>query len=261
MSSKQLVILSVFLLITAHFHAQIRDIKVDEISTSKPIKFKTEKTLFQKSILPISIIISGATMSNSIFEKDLQKGIREMLPNNYRSNIDDHTRYAPIILLYSADILGVKSKNHWFDQTKNLTLSILITDLLTTRLKRISNKQRPDGGDDYQSFPSGHTSFAFANASVLFNEFKDSSQLLAYSGYAFAATTGSFRMLNNSHYLSDVLVGAGIAILITELIYHFEPLKKWNPFKKNDNRIALIPKLGKNNLGDTNFGFYFSLQF
>lgn len=224
-------------------------------------KFKEKKTLFQKSILPLSIIISGSAMSNSIFEKNLQKDLRQRLPDGYHTSIDGYTRYAPIIELYSADILGIKAKNHWFDQTKNLTLSIMLTDFITTRLKRSTGKQRPDGGDDYQSFPSGHTSFAFANASVLYQEFIDTSPLLAYSGYAFAATTGGFRMLNNAHYLSDVLVGAGIAILVTELIYHFEPLKNFNPFKKSEYKIALIPKFVKDEFGQNSVGFHFSLQY
>ena len=85
------------------------------------------------------------------------------------------------------------------------------------------------------AFPSGHSTIAFTNAAVLQNEFQETSTVYAYSGYAFAATTGVFRMLNNKHYVSDVLVGAGIGILVTQLVYHFEPLKNFNPFKKSKN--------------------------
>ncbi|TGV04859.1 phosphatase PAP2 family protein [Flavivirga rizhaonensis] len=223
---------------------------------------KKEKSLLQKSILPVSIIISGAALSKSFFEKNLQKDIRKFAGNNFHSSIEDYTRYAPIIELYAADILNIKAKNHWFDQTKNLTMSILITDFITYKLKRGIKKERPGSTithPSYESFPSGHTSFAFANASVLYQEFKDSNKILAYSGYAFAITTGSFRMLNNAHYLSDVLVGAGIAILVTELIYHFEPIK-WNPFKKKEN-ITFVPKIGRDDFGKENYGLYFNIRF
>lgn len=225
-------------------------------------EIKKEKTLFQKSILPASIIIGGALMSNSFFEKNLQKDIRNFTGHNYNFPIDDYTRYAPIVELYAADLLGVKAKNHWFDQTKNLAMSIFITDFITFKLKKATGKERPGSTTthpSFQSFPSGHTSFAFANASVLYQEFKDSSPILAYSGFAFAVTTGTFRMFNNAHYLSDVLVGAGIAILVTELIYHFEPIK-WNPFKQKEN-ITFVPKIGRDDIGKEAYGVYLSFRF
>lgn len=223
---------------------------------------KKDKTFLKKSILPISLIVSGILINNSSFERNLQKDVRNLVGNDFYSPIDDYTRYAPIIELYAADIIGLKAKNHWFDQTKNLTMSIIITNFITYRLKISTKKERPNSTPDlpsFKSFPSGHTSLAFANASVLYQEFIDTSPVLAYSGYAFAVTTGSFRILNNAHFLSDVLVGAGIGILVTELIYHFEPIK-WNPFKKKDN-ITLVPKIGRNDIGKENYGFYLSLRF
>ncbi len=45
-----------------------------------------------------------------------------------------------------------------------------------------------------------------------------------------------------------------IGILVTKLVYHFEPLKNWNPFKKKDN-MMLIPTVNNNHLG-----FYFKLN-
>ena len=90
---------------------------------------------------------------------------------------------------------------------------------------------------------------------MLYNEFENSSPALALSGYAFAATTGSFRMLNNKHWLSDVLTGAGIGIASAELVYYFEPFKNFNPFKKSKG-ITLIPQIGSDS-----YGFYFDYNF
>jgi membrane-associated phospholipid phosphatase len=61
-------------------------------------------------------------------------------------------------------------------------------------------------------------------------------------------------MVNNAHWLSDVLVGAGIGILVTKLVYHFEPFKKFNPFKKSKN-ITFIPQIK-----ERSYGFYFAYQ-
>ena len=218
----------------------------------KPDSTYQKKSFIKKSILPIAFLLGGAVLSESKFEKNLQKDIRNIVGNNFNFAIDDYARYAPVITLYTADIFGVKAKNHWFDQTKNLTLALIISDFITYKLKKGINKQRPNGSDSSNSMPSGHSSLAFSNAVVLYNEFIDTSPVIAYGGYAFASTTGIFRVLNNAHYVSDVLVGAGIGILVTELIYHFDPIIKWNPFKKNEN-IILVPQINQEKIG-----FYFS---
>jgi membrane-associated phospholipid phosphatase len=55
---------------------------------------------------------------------------------------------------------------------------------------------------------------------------------LAYSNYVFVSATGALRIMNNAHWFSDVVVGAGIGILVTKIVYMFNPLIKWNPFLK-----------------------------
>jgi len=212
------------------------------------------KTFFKKSILPASLIVVGSLISNSKFEKTLQTDLRNKIGNDYENKIDNYIVFAPIAEMYLADILGVKSKNHWFDQSKYLFISNLISSTITYRLKVMTNKERPSGGNNH-SFPSGHTTLGFTNASVLYQEFKDSSPVLAYSGFAFATATGGFRMLNNKHYISDVLVGAGIGILVTELVYYIEPFKRFNPFKKSKN-ISFSPVFIEDK-----YGFYFSCKF
>lgn len=211
------------------------------------------KVLIKKSIIPLSLIGFGVITNKSKFEKVLQKNLRKRVGENYENRIDDYILIAPVIQMYSADILGVKSKNHWFDQSKYLIFSNLISSGITNRLKSLTNKSRPNGSN--HAFPSGHTTIAFTNATVLYNEFKESTPLFAFSGYAFATATGSFRMLNNKHWVSDVLVGAGIGILVTELVYYFEPLKSFNPFKKI-HRINFIPTISKDN-----YGLYFTYNF
>ena len=209
------------------------------------------KRLLINSIVPVTFIASGFIISNSDFEKQFQENIRNRVGNDYHSSIDDYAQYVPIAELYIADILGVKSKNHWFDQTKYLFISNFISSLITYGLKSSIYKTRPDGLE-HDSFPSGHTSVAFTNATVLFYEFHDSSPLLAYSGYAFSTTTATFRVLNNKHWISDVLVGAGIGILVTNLVYYFEPFKSFNPFISSD-KFTLVPIMDRGK-----FGVYFS---
>jgi len=235
-------VLTAFFLLSFHSGslAQVRD------ST-------TVKSLIKTEILPASLIGAGSIISGSQFEKNLQTNLRNTVGNTYEFRIDDYMQYAPIAELYIADMCGVKAKNHWFDQTKYLIISNVITASITHGLKYITLKTRPSGG--MYSFPSGHTTLAFTNASVLYHEFNETSPLLAYSGFAFSMATASFRMINNKHWLSDVMVGAGIGLLVTHLVYHFEPLKNFNPFKK-DLKITIIPQFD-----DHNPGLYAAYQF
>ena len=220
----------------------------DTIKTATNTKIQ----LAEKAIIPVAFITTGLFLNGSDFEKNIKNNVTNSLGEDFQLPVDNYIQYAPIAELYIADIIGVKSKNHWFDQTKYLLISNLITATITHTIKRTSLKTRPNGGD--YSFPSGHTSFSFTNATVLYNEFKDSSPYLAYSGYLFSSATGTLRIINNKHWLSDVLVGAGIGILSSQLVYYFEPLKNWNPFLNSKN-ITLIPQIDIDN-----YGLYFSMK-
>lgn len=213
-----------------------------------------KKEFLKKNVVPISLITLGVLLSDSGFEKSLNTTTRNLVGNDFHTKVDDYTRYAPIATLYIADIAGVEAKNHWFDQTKNLALSMILTDVVTKALKSSVYKVRPNQFNA-DSFPSGHTSLAFASGSVTYEEFKDTSPFLAYSGYGFATLTGGLRLANNKHWVSDVMVGAGIGIAVTKLVYHFDYLFKWNPFKQTKD-MALIPRYT-----DGNVGLYFSKSF
>jgi len=236
-----LFLISLMLFFTTNSNAQINDsIRTRELALN--------------GIVPVAFIGAGLLISNSDYEVKFQTKVRDKVGNDFHSSIDNYTMYMPIAEMYIADFVGVKSRNHWFDQTKNLFISNFVTLLITRGIKYTVYKTRPDGSEN-NSFPSGHSSFSFTNASVLFYEFKDTSPLLAYSGYAFATTTSAFRVMNNEHWLSDVLVGAGIGMAVTSLVYYFEPFKNFNPFINLD-KFTLVPIVDEDN-----YGAYFSYSF
>ena len=240
MPRRTILFFYIFLVITSSAPGQIRD----------SVK---QESLLIKSITPAVLMGSGLLLSGSQPEKNLQVHLRGLVGDDFQSDVDDYLQYAPIAQLYIADLAGLRSRNHWFDQTKYLLISNLITSALTHGLKNLTMKARPNRAP--YAFPSGHTSFAFNNAAVLYQEFNQSSPLLAYSGFAFATTTGVYRMLNNKHWLSDVFFGAGLGILVVELVYHFEPLKAFNPFKES-NSVSIIPEITEHR-----FGIYLTYAF
>ena len=167
---------------------------------------------------------------------------------SFHSSLDNYFLVAPAVELYTANIFGVKSKNNIGNQTKNLIIANALTFGVTSVLKNSFKLERPDGSDRL-SFPSGHTSNSFTMAAVLFKEYNNTNKVFAYSGYAFAITTATFRVLNNRHYTSDILVGAGIGILATELVYRFKPLQRWQPFKSKKNQVFVLPTYQNNTAG------------
>lgn len=145
--------------------------------------------------------------------------------DGYRTNLDDYLRYGPTLLLAGLTAAGVKGRSTPLDRTGLWITANGISGLLTLGLKQTTGVLRPDGSNRF-SFPSGHTSAAFVGAGVLDREFGKTSVLIPIAGYAMAGSTGYLRMVNDKHWISDVLVGAGIGLLSTEAAYHVYPWLK-----------------------------------
>jgi len=221
------ITVSLLLLIQTTLFAQIDSVKKDFVP----------KHHFAKSmILPASLFVTGIVVKETNFREYFQEKVQS---SNFRTNtkIDDFIQYVPIVELHAADIYYSKSKNEFFQNAKNLAISELLTALIVQSIKHSANIQRPDGHD--YSFFSGHTSQSFTGATALYLEYEDTNRLLALSGYGFSTTTGILRVTNNRHWLSDVLVGAGIGIFSARLVWYINPFPNWKPFKSN--KVAVYP--------------------
>lgn len=97
--------------------------------------------------------------------------------------------------------------------------SIGAASLVATGLKEVFPKSRPDGSDR-KSFPSGHTSNAFAAAASLAER---QGLAVGIPAFAVAGFVGLARVEGKKHYWSDVAVGAGIGTLAGFLITHKHP--------------------------------------
>jgi membrane-associated phospholipid phosphatase len=108
--------------------------------------------------------------------------------------------------------------------------ALVVGEAVATVVKGVVGRQRPSvlprnsgsysfgrgfgQGDKFRSFPSGHSTSAFAAAAAVSSEtsrwWPDTRWVIGPILYAGAALTGVSRMYNNRHWMSDVLVGAGV---------------------------------------------------
>lgn len=86
-----------------------------------------------------------------------------------------------------------------------------------------------------------HTATAFVAAEFMNQEYKDVSPWYGISAYTMAATAGTLRMLNNIHWLSDVVMGAGVGIHSTKLAYLAYPIVKRSLRVKKHSNLMLVP--------------------
>ena len=242
------IILCSFLSLASY--SQNDSLVITERPSGIPAVEVPKKSFFDVAWAPIGLGVISLDLMRDSAKYGLQKIIRSVVPDTFRTHWDDWIQYAPIGMLYTADLFGIKAKNTVWNQTKYLAISEVITSAIVLTMKYTLKIQRPNNGP-YTAYPSGHTSQAFVASQVFYNEFRDTHKLFALSGFLFSGATGTLRILNNRHWLPDVLMGAGIAMLVTNTVYYFEPLKNWNPWKRKDRNVdvGFMPTVGNDYYG------------
>jgi membrane-associated phospholipid phosphatase len=198
------------------------------------------KTPVAGFIAPL-VLIGGGLVANTADFKQKQLDYRQKNFPDFSNKIDDLMQFAPHGAVFALDWIGVKSK-HGFNDKIGLMLTGGIIMLGTVNaLKYTTDEMRPDNSSA-NSFPSGHTANAFFGAAVLEEEYKDQSIIYPIVGYTVATATGVFRILNNRHWASDVLVGAGIGILSAKAAYVVYPwLKEKIGGKHAPKNVVFVP--------------------
>ncbi|WP_207224357.1 phosphatase PAP2 family protein [Ancylomarina subtilis] len=174
----------------------------------------------KNTVIPISLFTIGFIGIESDALKSFNREVREEVRENIdrQFTADDFLQYAPGAMVYANDLLGVKGKHKLQNQLLIHGTSLFIMGAIVNTLKYSEKVERPDHSS-FNSFPSGHTAMAFANAEFLYQEYKDKSIWYGIAGYTIASSIGVFRIVNNRHWVTDVLAGAGIGIFSTKLSY------------------------------------------
>ncbi len=185
----------------------------------------------------ISTHISTIIIDKKKFQEEFQENFSFL-----SSSSDEYLPYIPIITVYSFNIFKNQTKNTFIEKSILLLKSEILNYVIVNSIKRITKIERPDKSDKL-AFPSGHTSNAFVLATFMDKELREKSKLFSVLAYSLASVTGILRILNNKHWLPDVMLGAGIGILSTTLSYKTHNYK-WTK-NKNLKNFFIFPKFLK----------------
>ncbi len=142
-------------------------------------------------------------------------------------------------------LYGRFGENDKIERTALLaTESFLITGLFATVLEVSMGRHQPSKGNSAdtfdgpstsnKSFPSGHSSTAFAIATVVASEYEHI-PFIAPISYGIAAMTGFSRMNDNKHWASDVVFGAALGYFTSKTILKLHSNKK-------DRHFTIYPR-------------------
>lgn len=91
---------------------------------------------------------------------------------------------------------------------RDIVRAQIVSQVMVQSLKFTVQRERPDGSNS-QSFPSGHSSSAFATAAVLHRHY---GWKVGAPAYALGSYVALARMSWNRHHATDVVMGAGFGI-------------------------------------------------
>ncbi len=185
-----------------------------------------------------SVLAAGSVIY--IFDDD----IRKIFQRNRSDFLDYTSKYIfepwgsglyPALLFGGYYIHGLATNNK---KSRKIALggtqAFIMGAISSQILKHIFHRHRPNQdeppdpglwegpfkGWQYTSFPSGHTTAAFAIASFMSGVYKDKVWVGILS-YGIATGVGLSRIYDNVHWPTDVLIGAAVGFAIGKSVYNF----------------------------------------
>jgi len=180
-----------------------------------------------------------ATAAASFFDDDVAEYIADP-DHGFGKSLEDGA--SQVVL--GAAVAGVFTTGRFVEAPRFRAMSYDLLDAYllnwgyTNVFKYAAGRERPNGEDE-KSFPSGHTSNAFALATVVERHYGWKAGLPAYS---LASLVGVSRLQRNKHYLSDVLGGATLGYIVARTVVRVNgrPLEK-----AGGPRVSFNPVVGR----------------
>lgn len=175
------------------------------------------------------------------------------------TKVDDYLIFAPYAEFAALTLAKVKCRNDLTNVSLLILKSQVVMAAIVFPMKYLTHQERPysyqmgldgvplekreENKNAFHSLPSGHTAQAFCAASIVHKEFRHKSPWYGVGAYAVASSVALFRMINDRHWQSDVIVGAGIGILSTHIVYATHRFKWGKP------AVCFMPRFGKKEQG------------
>jgi len=205
-------------------------------------------------VVPAALILIGSisAVNQTLINRYEIAEERDETAPYFHTKVDNFLQFAPVVAVYALNTAGMKGEHDFANRTALLLKSELIMAAIVYPLKKFTAVPRPDTGAP-NSFPSGHAAQAFAAATFLHKEFGKVHPLYSVLAFGTATGVGVLRVMNNRHWASDVIVGAGIGILSTNLAYitHHD---RWGKKHKHFSGLMASPTYSHRS-----YGLYLSL--
>lgn len=129
--------------------------------------------------------------------------------------------------------VGAALHDDKLEETGALGLQALVdAGVVTNVVKVVARRERPaafDHGGHFEkgggSFPSGHSTEAWALATVVAGEYGNH-KWVPYVSYGYAALISTSRVLAQTHFTSDVFVGGAIGFFIGRYVVHTQQVHR-----------------------------------
>ena len=166
----------------------------------------------------VVLLLNSARVSSQNMDIDILRSLNPQNPQAaFWKGVSDSYIIVSGTATFGTLAFGILKKDKQMQHNACETLLAIGIDVVATEgLKRIVNRSRPvvDYPNDVyvvshtqgQSFPSGHTSLAFATATSFSIQYKK--WYVVVPAYLWAGCVGYSRMYLGKHYPSDVLGGA-----------------------------------------------------
>lgn len=240
------------LIVQIHFtFAQTDSLLIDDFNKfinvsadfyTSPVRFDSEDWIKLSSVIGITAIASLADKEVRSFAQQNQSKFADDI-----FNIDKYYYIefvgASIVAFYGYGLIGENNKIRKL--AVKLTEATFLATSITVITKTVVGRGRPyqqesqyffnpfTFDNDYNSFPSGHTSLAFAYSTVMANEIDNIFWKIGW--YSLAGLVGYARIYHNQHWFSDVLMGAAIGYFSGEFV------SNQNSTEKEETLIKLFP--------------------
>ena len=136
---------------------------------------------------------------------------------------DNYIQYVPLVMELGLGLVGVPAEHGLADRVIETALGCIALGTISWTMKEVIDSPRPNGVDG-RSFPSGHSDWVFFGAEMVRLEYGWG---WGAGAYAIATTVAVMRNYNNWHWLSDVLMGAGLGIITADAgRWLLEPTKR-----------------------------------